>query len=478
MANNTDIEIQRVQLEFPKNAIERAFSIFDPSVTGSFSATRAKSASTNQLQGASVLSTLTQPFSMNYGQTLATGTQVFAGVSTTKTSTNSAYYFYNPAYTTNLDFGFSQPLLRGRGIYVTKLPITIAKRQRQAADFSYRNSVMNLVANAENAYWDVVSAAERLKVQKQATDLAEKSLQRSRKEVELGATSALEIFQPEQQFATAKLNLEQVEYQLRQTEDILRRWIGVDLDPEARKIPMELTEDVSAKVDEAPLEREQLVQQGLQHRPDLLNVRTNIDVNNLQIRSAVENLKPQLNLTASYTTTGNGGTYFPTATLPDGSTVSLPAVPGGIGDAFSQMFGFGYSTWQAGLTLNLPLRDRNAAANLADAVANKRLNVLNQRTTEQQVREDVLTAVTQLESSREGVKLAQVAVDYAIKRSEADQKRYELGVITIFFLLSGQTDLANAESDLVNQVIQYRRAKLTLEQRTGELLDNRGIVLR
>ena len=478
MANNTDVEIQRVQLEYPKNSIQRAFAIFDPVLNSSFSATRSKSATTNQLQGASVLSNLSQNFSSTITQTLPTGTEITAGLNTQKTSTNSTYYFYNPAYMTTMNFGFTQPLLRGRGAYITKLPITIARRQRVAAQFSYENSLLSMVSNAENAYWDVISARERLKVQRQALDLADKALQRSRKEVEVGATSPLEIFQPEQQYAGAKLSVAQVDYQVRQTEDVLRRQIGVDLDPTTRGLPMELTEQVSPQVDDTPIDREKLVEQALGARPDLKNIQTNIEVNNLQIRNAVEGLKPLLNLSAGYSTTGNGGRYFPSTTGADGSTILLPPVPGGITDAFGQMFGFSYPTWQFSLSLQLPLRDRAAAANLSDAVVAKRINSLNQRTTEQQIRQDVLTAVTNVESSREGVKLAKIAVDFALKRVEADQKRYELGAITVFFLLSGQTDLANAESNLVSQIIQHRRNLLNLQQRVGTLLADRGIVVQ
>jgi outer membrane protein len=478
MSNNTDVEIQRVQIEYPKNSIQRAFAVFDPLLSSSFGATRAKSAATNQLQGASVVSSLSQPFGLNVSEVLPTGTQVSAGLTTQKTSTNNSFYFYNPAYSTTMTFGFSQPLLRGRGSYITKLPITIARRQHAAALFSYQNSLLNLVSNAENAYWDVISARERLKVQKQALDLAEKALKRSRQEVEVGATSPLEIFQPEQQYAGAKLSVAQVEYLVRQTEDVLRRQIGVDLDPSVRELPIELTEQVSPQVDDTPIDREALVRQALATRPDLKNVQTGIEVNNLQIRNAVEGLKPLLNLNAAYSTSGNGGPYYPSGTGSDGSTIVLPPVPGGITDAFGQMFGFNYPTWQFSISLQLPLRDRAAAANLADTVVAKRINVLNQRSVEQQIRQDVLTAVTQVESSRDGVKLAKIAVDFALKRVEADQKRYELGAITVFFLLSGQTDLANAESNLVTQMIQHRRNQMSLQQRLGTLLADRGIVVR
>jgi outer membrane protein TolC len=372
--------------------------------------------------------------------------------------------------------GFTQPLLRGRGAYITRLPVLIARRQRAASLVNFQNSLINAVANAETAYWDVVSARERLKVQRQTLDLAEQSLNRTRKEIELQATSELEVYQPEQQVAQARLDLARVEYQLRQTEDVLRRLIGADLDPHFRTMPLEVTEKVSAEVDETPLERVKLIARAMKTRPDLRYIQDNDEITRLQLRNSSEQLKPRLDFTGSYTTTGIGGRYMPTVTAPDGSTIYLPAVPGGIGDAFSEMFGFGYPTWQFSLSLNLPLHDRAAAANVADAVTNRKLNALNMRTTEQQVRQDIATAITQLEGSRIAVKLAQTAVGFAEQRAAADQKRYELGAITMFFLLSGQTDLANARSNLVSQIIQYRRDQLNLEQKLGELLADRGIV--
>ena len=39
MANNTDIQIQMLSLEMPKNAIQRAFGVWDPRATAQFTTT-------------------------------------------------------------------------------------------------------------------------------------------------------------------------------------------------------------------------------------------------------------------------------------------------------------------------------------------------------------------------------------------------------------------------------------------------------
>jgi len=94
------------------------------------------------------------------------------------------------------------------------------------------------------------------------------------------------------------------------------------------------------------------------------------------------------------------------------------------------------------------------------------------------VRLDVLTAVSQVESSRASVKLALVALDFGRKYLEAEQKKYELGTSQIYFVLQAQQSLVNAESALVQNSIGYKRSMLNLLRRTGELLDERGIQLQ
>jgi outer membrane protein len=471
LANNTDIAIQRLSIEVPKNAIQRAFSIFDPTVTSNFNATRSNQPAINQLQGASVVSQLNQPLNTRFQQLLPTSTTVFTQLNWSKLSTNDQFAIYNPAYTTTWQMGFTQPLWRGRGPYITKIGITIARAAKRQQDYNVRDAIMRLLVTAEQAYWDVVSARENLKVNQEALKLAEAALERTNREIELGATSELERFQPEQNAATARINVTRTEYQLRAFEDALRRQIGADLDPDVRDLPIVLTEDVTKLPEPVLYDREQLVRTALENRPDIKAQKIALDVNDLQIRNALNSIKPLFNLTGSYQTFGRGG---PGHTRIGGAPVF---VPGNAWDAWSMMFGFNYNTFSFGLQLQLPLRDRAGSANLADAVVNKRLAALRERSLEQQIRQEVLNAITNVESSREGVRLAQIAVDYAQKRVEADQKRYDLGVINIFFLLSAQNDLATAQSNLVNQTVNYRRNLLILQQRLGTLFDDRGIVI-
>ena len=142
------------------------------------------------------------------------------------------------------------------------------------------------------------------------------------------------------------------------------------------------------------------------------------------------------------------------------------------------MFGFGFSTYQLGLRLTLPIRSRAASADMADAMVRKKQDALTVRNTQQPIRLSVLNAITNLESSRESVKLSKIALDYAEKNLDAANKKYELGTGLQLDVSNAQDRKVQAESQVVSNSIQVRKNLINLLVQTGTLLDERGIVIQ
>ncbi|MBM3774742.1 MAG: TolC family protein [Acidobacteria bacterium] len=481
MANNTEIQIQRLTVETAQNALTRALAPFDPLATARFTSERSRTPSNDALAGAATLSQLRQPATFTYAQTLQNGTNYQVQYFALKNATNSGFQNFNPAITSNLGFNFTQPLLRGRGAYVNRLPLMTARSRLRQTEYSLRDQVLRILAEAELAYWNVVQARENLRVREAALDLANKALERANKELELGAMSPLDIFQPQQQYATAEIDVSQSRYALRQAEEALRRQMGADLDPDIRRLPVELTETVLPPAGTASLDAELEVEKALASRPDLRGAIQGLDIDDLQIQNLRNLSKPDLSLIGGYTAQGRGGTFFQRSNVftdAAGRSTIVQTIPGGFGDALDQMFGLGFPVYSFGLQLRLPIRDRRVAADLADALVQKRRDTLQVRSVEQTVRLDVLTAVNQVESSKASVKLAATALDFAQKYLDAEQKKYDLGTSQIFFVLQAQNSLVNAQSALVRESINYRRNLLNLLRRTGELLEARGVAVQ
>jgi outer membrane protein len=470
MANNTDVALQRLTLETPKYSIMSAMGAFDPTLTANFTANRAKSQSTRSLDGADLLSTLSQNASLGYSQLLSTGTTFTVNFRDNRRSTNDAFSTFNPSHSGSIDFGFSQPLLRNRGSFFARYNVIVAQSTLRMSEYDFQNRLLDLIQQAENAYWAVIEARENLKVAQANLVLKQEALKRANRELELGASSPLDIYQPQADVATAEIQVSNSKFRLAQQEDALRKMIGVDLDPDVRKMPIELTEGILPPADEGSVDAEAAVQKALSLRPDLKSSEQQLGIDDLSIRNSRNLLRPQLDLTGTYTSSGVGGTQYFQST----HTV----VPGGFGDFISNVFGFNLPTYQMGLRLTLPLRDRRNEATLANSLISKKRDTLNLRNAQQNARLSVLNAVNQYESAKAGVKLAQINVDLAQKQADAEQQKYDLGTQIMYFVLQAQDRLNSAKSNLVTQTISYQRYKTALLRQTGELLDERGIVIK
>jgi outer membrane protein len=281
--------------------------------------------------------------------------------------------------------------------------------------------------------------------------------------LELGALPPLDIYRSESEVASRRVQLIQAEYALKRAEDALRLTIGADQDTYFGALDLELTEradpgDVLRTMDVATA-----LQQAQAERPESLAARYALDNDETSIRLARNHLKPDLSLTGFYQSNGLGGNEF---SLTTGELISR----GGLGSSFNQLFGFGFPGYGATLTLNLPIRNRAAQADLGTALVSRHRNLYTARQIQEQVALDVSNSIHQLEQAKLTLAAGKAALDLAQKALAADQRKYELGVQTIFFVLDAQTRLAQAELDLLQAEVSYQVAVAAVDHATAGLL--------
>jgi outer membrane protein TolC len=482
MANNTDVQVTFLSVEIPKNNITSASGIWDPTALASFSTTRTTSVPTNpsQSQNATLGSTsksLSQPLSLSYSQALDTGTNYTVSFGGTKNSYSNSFSSYNPSLSSNMSFLVTQNLIRSRSRYVNRIPVMQAQSTFRRAEFNLRASLLTWVNTAENAYWKVVSARENVKVQEKARDTSKANLDFVQKQLDLGAVSPLDIFNPQGQLAAAELALSQARFALSQAEDIVRHQIAVDLDPELAKLPIELTEPVDVSTTSLDLDPGREVQKALASNPNVKAAAQALDIDDLGIQSANNGLLPQLTFTASYANAGQGGVYSSSgSTLLGGGSVLV--VPGGLTDALSQMFGLNNPTYRGSLNLTLPIRNRTASMVLANSLVTKKTDALNLRNVQQNTRLNVLTAISTLNGAIDSLRLARVQEDLQHKNYDAEMEKYTLGTdINQNVVIALQTWVV-AQSAVVTAQVNLRTSILNLYTQTGELLDERGIIVK
>jgi outer membrane protein TolC len=469
LSNNTDIRLDHAQIEFAQNNLHRVHGPFDPLLTSSFADNRTKSPAITQIQGAAVPDSLVQTTTFGYAQTFQTGTNFQTAFNATKLSNNDILNLVNPSITTGLQFTLTQPLLRNFGLFPNRAPILIAQRNLKQARASFQGEVNNIILQTVVDYWSVILARESLVVQRKSLEEAQKSYDHDKKALGLGALPPLDIYRSESQVASRRVGVIQAEYALKQVEDQFRQIVGADLDPAVRVLDLELTDQPEPLSDLQNTDIATALARALANRPEFEAARQQLAGDELSIRLAHNSLKPGLDLSGFYTGNGVAGNQFNTATPPQLITTT------GLGDGLSQSFHFTYPAYGASLTLSLPVKNHSAEANLADAVVSRRRDQYQERRTNQSISLEVTNAVHALEEAKLTMEAAKVAVNLARENLHADERKYELGAEPVFFVLDAQTQLAQAELNLIQSQVSFQIAVAQLDHSTGDLLEHHHV---
>lgn len=469
LSNNTDIRLDRSQIEFAQNSLHRAHGPFDPLVTSSFADNRTKSPTIAQTQGAPILETLSQTTAFGFAKTFQTGTNFQSSFSASKLSTNSILSTLNPSIATDLQFSVTQPLLRNFGLFPNRAPILIAQRNLKQARASFQGEVNDIILRTVGNYWNVVLARESLVVQRKSLEEAQKSYDHDKKALGLGALPPLDIYRSESQVASRRVGVIQAEYALKQAEDQFRQIVGADLDPSIRVLDLELIDQPEPLGDLPNTDIATALARALANRPEFEAAHQQLASDELIIRLAHNSLKPDLELSGFYLGNGVAGNQFNTANPPQliGKT--------GLGDSLGQTFHFTYPAYGAALSLSLPVKNHSAEANLADADASRRRDQYRERQTNQNITLEVTNAVHALEQAKLSMEASKVALDLAQKSLRADERKYELGAETVFFVLDSQIVLAQAELNLIQAQVNFQVAVAQVDHATGDLLDHHHV---
>jgi outer membrane protein TolC len=462
------VRIDHSQIDFALHSLSRAHSPFDPLATSSFSDARTKTPTTTQTQGAPVLDSLSQTTTFGYSQTFQTGTNFQTAFATNKFSSNNSLAFINPSLSSNLQFTVTQPLLRNFGLFPNRAPILIAQRNLKQARANFTAEVNNIILGIIADYWSVVLGRENLAVQQKSLDEAQKSYDHDKKALSLGALPPLDIYRSESQVASRRVGLIQAEYALKQAADIFRRDIGADLDPAIRVLDLEFTDQPAPLGDLPSVDIAAALSRALANRPEFETARQSLASDELSVRLAHNNLKPDLELSGFYSGNGVAGNQL-------NPTPPPPLLVTGLGDSLNQVFHFTYPAYGATLSLNLPIKRHGAEANLADALVSRRRDQYLERRTNQSVTLEVTNAVHSLEQAKLSIEAAKVAVDLARETLHADERKYELGAETVFFVLDAQTQVAQAELNLIQAQINFQLAVAQVDHATGDLLDHHHV---
>ena len=471
LERNLDLVVQRLNPQVFDLSLAQQLSFYRPSVNTSLGNTSRTNPSSTQLDGGESVISKTATFNGGISQPVQWGGGNFqANFNNNRSASNNFFSSFNPSYRSTFQATYTQPLLRGFKIDNTRQQIQVTRINRDIADIDLRQSITNTVSSVSNAYWDLLYATQTLAVQQQALDLAEDLVRDNQARVEIGTLAPIDIVQAQSEAASRRQALAQAEQALATAELVLKQLIVNGTDDEywtATLNPVDLP-----TIEAQPVDLEVAIRSALDQRTDLARSRRQLDINDVNLAAMRNNTLPAVDLVGTYQLQGQGGTRFERSGL--GGRVTTE-IPGGITDAFDQLFDAEFPVWTVQLQVSYPLGQSAADAALARARLQTQQVQAQLRQLQLQVATEVTNAVVQIQAIDRRIEAAIAARELTEQQLDAEQSRFEAGLTTNFFVVQAQRDLATAQDTELRAILDQQKALVELDRVQRTSLSNAGI---
>ena len=448
----------------------------DPTISGFASFQHSTTPQSNTfLTGTTSLTQDVRAYQAQYSQNWVFGLNAQLTYSSQHIKVNSLSFNLNPFTSGNLDLQLTQNLLQGFGSAVNGRNIRVQKNNLRVTDLQFKQQVIATVAAVLNLYWDLVSFHQDVRARQSEVDAAQRLWDDNKKQVDLGALAEIEITRAEAQFYASKQDLVISQTNLLQQETVLKNALsrnGVASASLADVHIIPLDSLVIPPSDEIkPLA--ELYDDALGHRVEIEQSRINIESNKLNLVGIKNSLKPTLQAFAELTNNGLTGDLTALGAQQPG----LGYLAGGYGNLLAQIARRNYPNYSAGVSLNIPLRNRAAQSDYVTSLIEIRQNELSLQKNMNQIRVDVRNAVIGLQQARARYDSSVQARILQQQTLEADQKKYTFGATTVYQVVQDQRDLATAQSAEVQAMANYSHARIAFDQALGKTLETNNVSL-
>jgi outer membrane protein len=457
---------------------------FDPQITSTLQLDKNDTESTSPFSPVPVVAQNTYTANFAYTQGFEWGTALSMGFNNTHLTTNSTTVLLTPQLGSNFQAKITQNLLQGFGSLPNTRFIRIAKNNREISDVAFRLQIITTVDQIEDMYWDLVYAYENVRVQQESLTYAQKALEDSKHQAQVGTAPPIQVVSSQSTVATDQQNLivAQNNLQLQQLlmKNALSRSIEDPVLAEADVIP---TSTMLIPQEEPVIPIQDMINDAMHHRAELVESRIDLQSRDLNTKAVRNALLPTLDAFAYYGGSGVGGNVNPNCSF--GGNVCFNSAnapppfrnggPVSYGGTLQQLVNSTAPDKGVGLTLSIPIRNREAQSNQVRAELEYRQAQVRELQLENQVRIEVRNAQFDVKQNRVAVQAAQSAVDLARQTLDADLQKLKVGLTTQTAILQDAATLTTGESNLVSAKAAYEKSRIELDRATGLLLDHAGI---
>lgn len=488
LENNRDIAIERENVKLNEWDVKASRGFYDPTFTGSFGYQRVQTPVTS-IFGAGTTTALTG--SANFNQRLENkyGSLVQGTLNNNRATTDNPFNDLNPQITTSLNVSFIQPLLRNKKVDLGRRTIKLAKKRLDISDSQFRQRAIEIISQVQRAYWDLVFARRDYEIKHEALQNGNIQLAHNQRLVEAGTLAPVDVISTRVEVERRKDELEIATEVIQRAENGLKALMLQPASTDLWEAVIEPTDRPEINTGVA-LSLKDAVQNAFKNRPELEQFRLRGELNEIDVEYYKDQTKPQIDFVATYGTLGLAGSLRTTANpltasnaLLYGRINQLSALQGlpplatgnGLSTTNPKYIGsYPKTVWNLlknkdntisfGININLPLRNTTAKAQLGRALQEtKQIDAQKQRTM-QGIEVEVRNALQAVETAKRRVEAAKNSRVNAELQLASEQRKFDAGQSTNFFVLDRQNALSSAQGRELRALTDYNKAVAELQR--------------
>ncbi len=507
LQSNPDIEMQRIAVQQSAFDVTRAKGVFDATLTSQFAYAALRTPAFNPFAGADDNGAVETRLAQNtfaFTKPLMTGGRTGVEFTLARQDTTNIFAGLNPLYTSQLTLTFTQPLFRNRRTDESRRQIELAKRRLTLSDSQFRQRVIDIVAQVQSAYWDLVFARREVEIRAEAVALANIQLEQNRRFVEAGTAAPVDIVAVEAQLEQRQEEFLQSLENLTRVENTLKALILNERESPLWGEALIPTEQIN--LEPVTLSLDEAVRAALTKRPEMEQFAIQKAANEVDIQFFRDQLRPQVDFFASYGLQSAAGTPLPIRANPFGegfntvildrlntlsSGAGLPPVVvptptlrlpgffiGGFGQNLGNLFSKNFYTVRTGLNFSFTPANRVAQSALGRATAQARLLDAQRRRVETQIESEVRNALQSVQTAFRRVQAARSSRIAAEAQYASEMRRYQVGESTNFLVLDRQNALSAAQGREIRALTDYNKAVVALQRAMSTTLDVNSLTVK
>ncbi len=472
-SENLEIEAQRARMDSVYYNAQSLYGLYAPTINLKGNYGREDLPQAGIFADSGSVRTESWNFESSLSGYLPTGTGYKLSFNNSRTRTNSLFQLLSPQYDNSLSLELTQPLLKNLWIDDRRRQIKLGKRDRTISQLDFETQLQGSARKALDSYYIKFFAQENTSVARSGFELSFEQLLRLVKLQALGLTAPIEVLAAENEFALRKDNLLKAIGDEQVAENSFKAQLYGSGDEEAlSKTVFEVQETTQTGLDRPDL----TLDDAASNRPEFRKFAEEVGKLLVERTFLINQGLPQVDLEGSYTLRGLSGTGisspFFTGTVPDRFIGALP-------DALSNLVSRDFSAVKLGLNITWPIAPGSALKRLK--ALDRQLDSVRLTSTAflRDLERDLASAKSQLQVAEERIFMAEQAQLIAQKQLEAEQKKFEIGLSSNYFVIVRLNALIESGLRLVSAKLDRQRALLQLASARGTILEDYGLeVLR